>query len=181
MDAETRLVDYRPPTVSPIQDIKVERGFHSVFNGLEQSALNKVFSQVADVGGKLIVTGHSLGSTLATLTVPLACSEKIPSTNVLQYNQASPMVGDSNFQAYYDGLGVQTFRLVNTYDVVPKTPPGAYVAVGIEATFGADYPSELERHDPCCSYSYALFNPSAPYNQGIGTCMTASKPELRIP
>lgn len=180
-DIEIELTDYRPPTVSPIEDIKVERGFYTVFNGLDQSALNKVFSQVADIDGNLIVTGHSLGSTLATLTVPLACSEKIPSTNVSQYNQASPMVGDSNFQTYYDGLDVPTFRLVNTYDVVPKTPPGPYVAVGTEAAFGADYPTELECHDPCCSYSYALFNPSAPYNQEIGTCMATSKPELNIP
>lgn len=180
MDLEIDLVDYSPPTASSVADIKVERGFSGVFNGLDQSTLTEIFSQVASVDGKLIVTGHSLGSTLATLTVPLARAKNIPSANVLQYNQASPKVGNSGFQSYYDNLDVQTFRLVNTYDLVPKTPPGPYVAVGIEAAFGAAYPTILECHDPCCSYSYALFNPSAPYNQGIAPCMARSKPELRV-
>lgn len=181
MDIEVELDDYRPPTVSPIGDIKVERGFSRVFDGLDQSALKEVFGEVASVDGTLIVAGHSLGSALATLTVPAACAEKIPSTNLLQYNQASPKVGDTKFRDYYESLDVPTFRLVNTNDLVPKMPPWPYEAVGVEAAFGAPYPTELECHDPCCSYSYALFNPSAPYNQAIGTCMDTSKPEMRVP
>jgi hypothetical protein len=180
MDLEIDLTDYSPPTASPVADIKVECGFSDVFKGLDQSTLTEILSQIASVDGKLIVTGHSLGSTLATLTVPLACSQNIPSTNILHYNQASPKVGNASFQTYYESLGVQTVRLVNTYDLVPKAPPGPYVAVGVEAAFGAAYPGILECHDPCCSYSYALFNPSAPYNQGIAPCMAGSKPELRI-
>jgi hypothetical protein len=181
MDGKIELVAYRPPTGSAIRDIKVERGFNAVFDGLDQGALMGTLSQIAGSGQRLIVTGHSLGSTLATLTVPLACVAGIPSTNILHYNQASPMVGNSNFQAYYNDLGVRTFRLVNTYDEVPKLPPGAYVPIGVEAPFGADYPTEAECHNPCCSYSYALFNPTAPYNSGIDTCMARSQPEMRIP
>jgi hypothetical protein len=41
--------------------------------------------------------------------------------------------------------------------------------------------NEAQCHNPCCSYSYALFNPSAPYNRGIKPCMDQSKPELLIP
>jgi hypothetical protein len=186
MDARIELADYTPPTATSIADIHVEQGFSGVFGGFgtgeDGLTLTEVFTQVASVGGTLIVTGHSLGSTLATLTVPLACSEKIPSANLVHYNQASPKVGDANFQAYYDSLDVPTFRLVNTFDVVPKTPPGkAYVAVGVEADFGAGYLTELQCHDPCCSYSYALFNPTSPYNPTVGTCMDTSQPELRIP
>jgi len=55
-----------------------------------------------------------------------------------------------------------------------------YEAVGVEALFGADYANEWERHNPCCSYSYALFNPDTPYNQGIDTCMSHSNPDMRI-
>jgi hypothetical protein len=181
MDAKTKMVSYNPPMASPITGIQVEQGFYEVFSGLDQGALMGALSQLASSGGRLIVTGHSLGSTLATLTVPLALAAGIDSTNILHYNQASPMVGNSDFQAYYDGLGVQTFRLVNTYDEVPKFPSGAYVPVCVEAPFGADYPTEAERHNPCCSYSYALFNPNAPYNPGIDPCMAQSKPELRTP
>ena len=170
MDGKTRMVPYNPPMPSPINGIQVEQGFYEVFNGLDQGELLALMSQLAG-GGRLIVTGHSLGSALATLTVPLACAAGIPSSSILHYNQASPKVGDSNFQAYYNNLGVQTFRLVNTYDEVPKLPPGGYVPVGVEAPFGADYQTEAERHNPCCSYSYALFNPTAPYNPGIDTCI----------
>lgn len=180
MDGQTKLVAYTPPATSPITDIQVAQGFYGVFNGLDQGALMDTFSKLASSGGKLIVTGHSLGSTLATLTVPLACAAGIPSNNIMHYNQASPKVGNSKFQAYYTDLGVQTFRLVNTYDEVPKLPMRPeYVAVGVEAPFGADYPTEAERHNPCCSYSYALFNPTAPYNPGIDTCMARSNPDLR--
>ncbi|GAA4623994.1 hypothetical protein GCM10023196_022500 [Actinoallomurus vinaceus] len=175
MDEKTKLVPYSPPT-SPIKGVQVEEGFYGVFNGLDQGALMGMFSQLASSGGRLIVTGHSLGSTLATLTVPLARAAGISSTNILHYNQASPKVGDSKFHAYYSDLGVQTFRLVNTYDEVPKLPLQlAYVPVGVEAPFGADYPKERQRHNPCCSYSYALFNPTAPYNRGIDICMARPK------
>jgi hypothetical protein len=181
MDAKTGLVAYTPPTVTPITDIQVHHGFYDVFKGLDQT-LNQTLSRIAKSGGKLIVTGHSLGSALATLTVPLACAAGIPSTNILHYNQASPKVGNANFQTYYNNLGVQTFRLVNTYDEVPNLPKNpAYVAVGVEVPFGAGYPTEPECHNPCCSYSYALFNPDAPYNPDMKTCMAQSKPEMRIP
>ncbi|GAB3987562.1 hypothetical protein GCM10029978_106860 [Actinoallomurus acanthiterrae] len=181
MDGKYKPVPYTPPTTSPITDIQVAEGFYAVFNGLDHGALMGTFSGIAGSGGKLIVTGHSLGSTLATLTVPMACSAGIPGKNIMHYNQASPKVGNSKFQAYYTDLGVQTFRLVNTYDTVPKLPPGAYVPVGLEAPYGADYPTEAECHNPCCSYSYALFNPTAPYNPGIDTCMARSNPDLRTP
>jgi hypothetical protein len=177
MDAKTELVPYTPPTDPSLAGIHVERGFYEVFNGLDQGALMAMLSALASSGGRLVVTGHSLGSALATLTVPLAIAAGIPSANILHYNQASPKVGDSDFQAYYNGLGVPTFRLVNTYDAVPKLPSsGAYAHVGTEAPFGADYPTEAERHNPCCSYSYALFHPNAPYNRSMGECMGQPKP-----
>ena len=176
MDGKTEMVAYQPPTAPPSPGAKVERGFYEVFNGLDLGALTGVLSQLASSGGRLIVTGHSLGSAVATLAVPLACAAGIPGPRILHYNQASPKVGNSDFEAYYNGLGVQTYRLVNTYDEVPKLPPGGYVPVGTEAPFGADYPTEGERHNPCCSYSYALFNPNEPYNPGIDTCMAQSKP-----
>ena len=183
MDTKTGLVPYTPPTTSPIKGIQVANGFNEVFNGLGQSNLMDTLSKLAAGGGRLIVTGHSLGSTLATLTVPLACAAGIRNANIWQYNQASPKVGDANFKAYYDALGVQTtYRLVNTYDKVPNLPDKpAYVHVGVAASYAAEYATEEECHNPCCSYSYALFNPSAPYNPEIDTCMDRANPEMRIP
>ncbi|WP_433514030.1 lipase family protein [Nonomuraea sp. CA-143628] len=181
MDGKTDLVPYDPPTSTPIRNTQVEKGFNDVFNGFDQGAFAAELSQIAESGARLIVTGHSLGSTLATLLVPLACSAGISVAKILHCNQASPKVGESNFKDYYNGLRVQTFRLVNFFDKVPKLPSGPYEAVGVEALFGADYPTEGECHNPCCSYSYALFNPDTPYNQGIDTCMSQSNPDMRIP
>jgi hypothetical protein len=178
VDCHFLLTRYHPPTSSPIEDIKVERGFYSVFNGLDQSALDTALGQVANAGGKLIVAGHSLGSTLATLTVPLARAKNIPSADILHYNQASPKVGDSKFASYYEALDVPTFRLVNLNDEVPKLPPFPYEPVGAEASYGADYPTEAERHNPCSSYSYALYHPSAPYNPANSIRVDRAKPEL---
>lgn len=181
MDLQVELVDYPPPTTPTAGGVKVERGFYGVFSGIDRVFLDRLFLTASAAGTRLIVSGHSLGSALATLAVPLARANGITGANTLHYNQASPRVGDRGFQSYYDSLDVTTFRLVNTYDVVPKSPPPPYVAVGVEAPFGADYGSEAERHNPCCSYSYALFNPTAPVNPGMGACMAASKPELHVP
>jgi hypothetical protein len=178
MDLKIGMDDYFPPGGSPIPGMKVERGFNEVFNGLDRSGLMDMFSELASSGARLIVSGHSLGSALATLTVPLARAAGISGANILHYNQASPKVGNLAFADYYNSLGVQTFRLVNTYDKVPDLPPGLYVPVGAAATFGADYQNEAQRHNPCCSYSYALFNPTAPYNPKIAVCMDPIGPPV---
>ncbi|MEV4249644.1 lipase family protein [Streptosporangium canum] len=181
MDLLTNLVTYKPPTQTPITNAKVADGFYAVFNGFD--ALKAKLSEIASKDHRLVVTGHSLGSTLATLTVPLACSVGIPSTNILHYNQASPKVGEVNFRNYYDRLDVlQTFRLRNKYDTVPDWPDKTeYVPVGVEVEYGADYSSEPKNHNPCCSYSYALFNPTEPYNRNFDKCMSQSKPTLYTP
>jgi hypothetical protein len=167
MDGEDRLVSYSAPTVDLPSVPKVADGFQQVFAGLE-SALSGQLEALS--GTAITITGHSLGSTLATLAVPLAVSRRL---TVQHYNQASPRVGDKAFADYYGGLGVPSFRLVNTADTVPKLPIGwAYAAVGSEASFTAAYDTEAQKHSPCCSYAYALFHPEDPYNQDIAVCMS---------
>lgn len=166
MDAEYRLVEYRAPTVNPPPGLRVENGFHNVFAGL-QEALSDQLEALS--GTAITITGHSLGSTLATLAVPLAVSHGL---SVQHYNQASPRVGDQAFASYYGELAAPTFRLVNTADAVPKLPPGKdYLAVGRELSFTADYDTEAKKHSPCCSYAYALFNPDDPVNPRMDDCM----------
>jgi hypothetical protein len=118
----------------------------------------------------LYISGHSLGSAVATLCVPVAVS--LGMSSGLQCNQASPKVGDAAFAKYIDGLPIETYRLVNTYDAVPKAPVNPlYVHVGTEVYFGADYKNEAQKHNPCCSYSYALANPANPVNPDIQSCV----------
>ncbi len=170
MDSEVRLVAYQAPTANPPPGLEVEQGFYAVFNGL-QNLRTQLQGVSTSPTNPLTITGHSLGSTLATLTVPLAVSLGV---SVQQYNQASPRVGNRSFASYYGDLSVATYRLVNTADVVPKLPPFPYVPVGTEASFTASYGTEADNHDPCCCYSYAIFNPENPYNPNIGACLSAS-------
>jgi hypothetical protein len=103
---------------------------------------------------------------------------------VQQYNQASPRVGDPTFAAYYNALNALTYRLVNIEDVVPtipdaesKTKQGTvyYQHVGWQASFNAQYLSVSKNHNPCCSYSYALYHPENPFNPTPGNCFPAGE------
>lgn len=184
-DYETTLVSYTGPTDGAPAGMQVEQGFLSVFQGLGDfgQVISQALSQVnVGVGTPLYVTGHSLGSTTGTLSIPALVAAGWQPANLLAYLQASPKVGDQAFADYYASLGVtDSYCLVNSYDVVPTLPKNsAYIPVGTEATFGADYgtthlgifvKSVPDCHDPCCSYAYALLNPTDPYNPNMGTCM----------
>lgn len=138
---------------------KVSQGFWRVFEGLQDS-LREQLQKVKDRGSELIISGHSLGSTLATFAVPLSVDLGL---KVAAYPQASPKVGDHNFVNYYNSLGINTYRLINTEDSVPKLPPGGYEHVGCAVEFTALYDKEDnsgkdfgKMHNPCCSYAFAL-------------------------
>jgi hypothetical protein len=191
MDFDFKLVTYTPP-VGSAPGAEVEAGFLGVFNGFGfatgtgvgagtgmRAALTERYGAPA-APSAMIVTGHSLGSALATLTIPYAVADQ--DGPVLHYNSASPHVGNSAFADYYDGLGVDTYRLVNIYDLVPMVPPDwlGYTTVGAEATYGADYETEAEKHDACCSYAYALWNPTAPFNNDMSTCQSENGGQLQI-
>lgn len=167
VDAEFKPVAYSAPTPNPPPGMFVARGWYAVFNGLVKA----LDAQLQTIGGRpLTITGHSLGSALATLATPLAVSHNVAA---LHYNSASPKVGLQSFRDYYESLKVQTFRLVNTADTVPNLPPqssGAYLHVGAEVSFNADYGAEKKTHNPCCSYAYAIYNPKAPCNPDFDSC-----------
>jgi hypothetical protein len=182
VDDETLAVPYHAPTPNHPPVILVERGWYKVHNGL----IDALRAQLKPLAGQPItITGHSLGSTLATLAVPEAVAN---SMTVQHYNSASPMVGHESFRTYYDGLSVagnspgllkETFRLVNNADSVPRFPskPG-YVHVGTQVSFNADYDAgqkdqERKTHDPCCSYAWAIYMPTKPCNPLYDSCFTA--------
>jgi predicted lipase len=69
-----------------------------------------------------IVTGHSLGSALATLFV-MENSVKNKFDVPLISTLASPKVGNLEFKHVFDALPLTSWRVVNTRDAVPKLPP----------------------------------------------------------
>ncbi|HEY6334106.1 MAG TPA: hypothetical protein VI756_32625 [Blastocatellia bacterium] len=183
VDDETKMVPYEAPTPNPPSGVQVEKGWYAVYNGL-LGDLRVQLRQIGGAGQKIIITGHSLGSALATLAVPEAVANNL---QVRHYNSASPMVGAERFRTYYESLKViggspgllkETFRLVNTADSVPNFPDTSlgYVHVGTQISFNADYVNEFGKrqekkiHDPCCSYAYAIYNPSEPCNPYYDGC-----------
>lgn len=158
IDAMTSLKPYRDPDGGDVYGAKVHVGFYNLFKGLQAS----LTEQLKSVSGTLTITGHSLGSALATLAVPLMKSQML--------NQASPKVGNEYFARFIDSKGAN-FRLVNTEDVVPNLPDKPdYERVGTEVDFTADYSGGSraqvgKNHNPCCCYSYAIFNPNNVVNK----------------
>ena len=69
-----------------------------------------------------VVTGHSLGSALATLFV-LENSVKNKFDISLISTLASPKVGNLEFKHVFAALPLTSWRIFNVRDVVPKVPP----------------------------------------------------------
>jgi hypothetical protein len=184
VDADHSQTNYISPSGEPMG--KVDKGFFDLFKSMEPAltaVLKSLFAMGPGAQRSLVITGHSLGSALATLTVPLAVRLAGESGGkVQQYNQASPRVGDPTFAAYFNALAAPTYRLVNIEDVVPTVPDpesktilgmAYYQHVGLQASFNAQYLSVPNNHNPCCSYSYALYNPEEPFNPAPGDCFSA--------
>ncbi len=68
-----------------------------------------------------VVAGHSLGSALATLFVMENDSKRKFDISTL-CTFASPRVGNTEFVHLFNQLSIDSWRIVNTRDVVPKLP-----------------------------------------------------------
>jgi len=68
-----------------------------------------------------VVTGHSLGSALATLFV-MENKEKNKFDIATVCTFASPHVGNTEFVNQFNQLALTSWRIVNTQDIVPKVP-----------------------------------------------------------
>ena len=70
-------------------------------------------------GTKLVVTGHSLGSSLATLHAFVAGSKQI---DVELITFASPRVGNHEFVEAFQQMNIKNTRIFNHPDIVPNVP-----------------------------------------------------------
>ncbi len=66
-----------------------------------------------------VVTGHSLGSALATLFV-MENKNRFDVSTICTF--ASPRVGDAEFARQFNLLPLDSWRIVNCQDLVPKLP-----------------------------------------------------------
>ena len=97
------------------------------------------------------VSGHSLGSALATilaLDIALAVPELQPQLQVYVY--ASPRVGNPDFVNSYAQILPNTFRITNLADPIPTMPPtklrAEFVHVGEEWSFVSQGGDILPNH-----------------------------------
>ena len=92
-------------------------------NTLEDSGVQEQIrsAKVKPPRRSFVVTGHSLGSALATLFVmENKEKDKFNITTICTF--ASPRVGDAEFAEKFNALPVDSWRIVNCQDLVPKLP-----------------------------------------------------------
>jgi hypothetical protein len=92
--------------------------------------IEKTITQFVDTQlneqSEIFVTGHSLGAGLATLAVlhihKLAERKKVKPKSIQLYTFASPRVGDETFASYFDTDAIQSFRIINSEDLIQAVP-----------------------------------------------------------
>lgn len=109
-------------------------------------------------GTKLVVTGHSLGSSLAILHAFVAGSKQI---DVELITFASPRVGNRAFVDAFERMNIKNTRIFNHPDIVPKVPAEIagyhHIEPGVEIN-SALFP--IKHSIPCChamsTYLYVM-------------------------
>ncbi|MDJ0654465.1 MAG: lipase family protein [Xanthomonadales bacterium] len=156
---------------------QVHKGFYRIYQTMSP-ALRDTLGRLQG-NGHLMVTGHSLGSALSTLAIPDILNH-LGFAGVRHYNLASPRTAGPEFARAYNANGVETYRIVNTSDLVTNVPPcvisqhlPVYQHVGTPVDFTAHYGSISGNHDVRQAYLYALQNPDEPE----GDSSTRSRPD----
>jgi predicted lipase len=108
--------------------IKVHQGFIEAYSSVREA----MFKAAKETPHKQIIcTGHSLGGALATLCA-VDIKYNLPDKVVSAYTFGSPKVGNAEFVKFYNKHVPQTFRIVNSVDIVPSLPPDIPLVVNYE-------------------------------------------------
>ena len=90
------------------------------------SELKQLLEQCVAPGGKVFVTGHSLGGALAALIAHRISTELQPDVDAV-YTFGMPRPGNKAFADLYNQqLGMRTYRLVHGEDIVPTVAPTSF-------------------------------------------------------
>lgn len=91
----------------------VHQGFSNIVNELGSTISADMTSSGCT---NFVITGHSLGGAVATLM-----SVYLNKPYIL-YSFASPRVGNQDFTAWFNTLGLINYRIYNTEDLIPQFP-----------------------------------------------------------
>ncbi|KGN44760.1 phospholipase A1-Igamma2, chloroplastic [Cucumis sativus] len=155
----------------PDPSVKVEFGFLDLYTDKDEecefckySAREQILAEMKRLLEKykeeevsITITGHSLGSALATLSAYDIAETGLNKTSagrdvhISVFSFGGPRVGNMRFSERMNDLGVKVLRVVNIHDIVPKSPglflneklppwllkmttwlPWSYVHVGVE-------------------------------------------------
>ena len=96
-------------------------GFLKIYNRCRGSFIDQL-TALAPSNPQLFIAGHSLGGALTVLALPDVI-RSTPFKKPILYNFGCPRVGDNDFVTAYNALPFQqTFRVVNTCDLVTSIP-----------------------------------------------------------
>jgi pimeloyl-ACP methyl ester carboxylesterase len=142
------------------------------------AAANQAPGVAAAAKKSVTVTGHSLGSALATLYVAQNSQTKKVETPLL-CTLASPRVGDYEFKTIFDGLGIPSWRIVNEPDLIPNTPYFGFWHIATEYEYDSGWSTIPWPECWHSIYTYLhLLDPSQPLSSGCAwsTAKTAAPP-----
>jgi hypothetical protein len=128
-------------------ECEVHRGFYEA----EQSVIYDVIKGVDDLKSmfpsfKVVVTGHSLGAALSTLTAVDLMRSGI---NVQLFNFGSPRIFNSIGAYIVSSLLSDIVRVSHTKDIVPHVPP---MEMDYQHVSGEWYENEIGDIVKCCGY-----------------------------
>lgn len=140
-------------------DVGVEHGMYSLYASLRvdvRSILNNMVTKYDT--RRLLITGHSLGGALATLTAFDLLYAKAPFLVTDLVTFGSPRVGNERFAQYFEEFDVNVTRVTHYYDMVPHVPETflGYEHVRGEVWFNEPSTTYMEctgNEDPDCSNS----------------------------
>ncbi|KAK0432653.1 alpha/beta-hydrolase [Armillaria borealis] len=122
------------------QNIEVHSGFLDTFLRTAPTVLSAVMYGISTTGANTVVlTGHSLGATLATLDA-LMLNDALTHISIQTITFGSPRIGNQAFADFVDSSfsNGSYARITNEADPVPHVPPTFYVHAQGEVHLGEE-------------------------------------------
>ena len=141
-------------------------GVHKGFFNAEQDVIPGIYANLKSLmdkypSYKVVVTGHSLGAALATVTAAdLISSYGVPASKVTLWNYGSPRVFNEAGSVGVSSMILSIHRVTHHKDLVPHSPTHNMNYQHIDNEWyedpTADVVSCTGYEDPNCSYKWAI-------------------------